>query len=195
MELKAICVYCGSSAGVNETYAEGARALGRMLAEHRITLVYGGASVGLMGQVADAAMESGGRVIGVIPRALAEREVAHHALSQLHIVDSMHERKAMMAELSDGFVALPGGIGTFEELFEIWTWGQLGIHAKPCGVLNIAGFYDPLIDFLDRAVLEGFIKADVRRLLHVAISPLELLESFYRYQPASIQHRMRPEET
>lgn len=195
MKMEAICVYCGSNAGVREAYADAARAFGRMLAENGITLVYGGASIGVMGQVADAALEAGGKVIGVIPRALAIKEVSHEGLTELHIVGSMHERKAMMAQLSDGFVALPGGIGTFEELFEIWTWGQLGIHSKPCGLLNVAGFYDPLIDFLDRAVVEGFLKPDVRGMLMTETSPATLIERFRSYQPASIRRVIRSDET
>lgn len=195
MKMEAICVYCGSNAGVREAYADAARAFGRMLAENGITLVYGGASIGVMGQVADAALEAGGKVIGVIPRALAIKEVSHEGLTELHIVGSMHERKAMMAQLSDGFVALPGGIGTFEELFEIWTWGQLGIHSKPCGLLNVAGFYDPLIAFLDRAVVEGFLKPDVRGMLMTETSPATLIERFRSYQPASIRRVIRSDET
>ena len=138
--MKRVCVFCGSSIGAKPAYAEAARNMGRLIAERRIGLVYGGGNVGLMGVIADAALEAGGEVIGVIPLALADREIAHTGLTQLHIVDSMHTRKAMMAELSDAFIAMPGGVGTFEELFEAITWTQLGLHRKPCGLLNVDGF-------------------------------------------------------
>ncbi len=147
--MKSVCVFCGSNPGNDPVYAAGARAMGAEIARRGLVLVYGGGAVGLMGIVANAALEAGGEVHGVIPEALRRKEVGHHGLTRLEVVDTMHTRKARMAELSDGFVAMPGGIGTFEELFEIWTWGQLGIHTKPLGLLNIAGFYDPLAQFLD----------------------------------------------
>lgn len=162
--MKRLCVFCGSSFGRSPLYREAASQLGTLLAECGIGLVYGGANVGLMGVVADAALAGGGEVIGVLPRGLFDREVAHPGLTDLRLVGSMHERKALMAELADGFLALPGGIGTLDELFEIWTWAQLGIHAKPIGLLNLGGYFDPLLTFLDRQVAEGFLKASHRAL-------------------------------
>ena len=155
----AICVYCGSSSGRHPEYAEQARAFGTEMAKRGIALVYGGGKVGLMGTVADAVLAGDGKVIGVIPQSLAEREVAHPGLSELHVVESMHERKALMAELSAGFIALPGGFGTLEEFCEVITWSQLGIHAKPCGILNVAGYFDHLIGMFDYAVEHGFREA------------------------------------
>lgn len=154
-----VCVFCGSAAGARPEYVAGATALGTGLADRGIGLVYGGASVGLMGAVADAALGAGGEVIGVIPQSLVDREVAHAGLSDLRVVGSMHERKALMAELSGAFVALPGGIGTFEELFEVWTWRQLGLHAKPIVLLDTAGYWAGLTAFLEHAGREGFVKA------------------------------------
>ena len=153
--MKSVCVFCGSSMGRRPEYRSGAEAIGRAIARSGRTLVYGGAKVGLMGVVADGALSEGGRVIGVLPEALASKELAHEGLAELHIVGSMHERKAKMADFSEGFVALPGGAGTLEEIFEVWTWGQLGYHRKPCGFFNIAGYYDRLLDFLDSMVTEG----------------------------------------
>ena len=166
-----LCVFCGSSPGRNPAYLAAAAELGTVLAKRRIGLVYGGASIGLMGAVADAARAAGGEVIGVIPRALVELEVAHTGLADLRVVASMHERKALMAELSDGFIALPGGIGTLEELFEVWTWGQLGSHRKPCALLNVAGFYDRLLGFLDFVADEAFLRPVHREMLLVAETP------------------------
>ena len=160
--MKSICVFCGSSYGALEAYADIARETGRAIAEQGYTLVYGGAKVGLMGTVADAALEAGGKVIGVLPRSLQDKEIGHEGLSELHLVDSMHERKAMMADLSDAFIALPGGVGTLEEIFEVWTWGQLGYHKKPCGFLNAEGYYDHLIAFLDHQTEQGFTKQVMR---------------------------------
>lgn len=157
--MNSICVFCGSHVGGDPAYLEAARKLGRELAEQKIRLVYGGADVGLMGMVANSCLESGGEVIGVMPKKLVDMEVSHNSLSEMHIVDSMHERKALMAELSDAFIALPGGIGTLEELFEMFTWVQLGIHAKLLGLLNIKGYYDQLIGFLKTVVGEGFMQA------------------------------------
>jgi uncharacterized protein (TIGR00730 family) len=170
-----ICVFCGSNRGNHPAYLEQATVFGRLLATRDIGLVYGGAHVGLMGALADAALAAGGEVIGVIPQALMDREIAHRGLTELRVVTSMHERKAQMAELSDAFVALPGGIGTLEELFEVWTWNQLGIHAKPCGVLNVRRFYDPLSAFLDHVVSEGFLKPENRGALRVEEEPEALL--------------------
>ena len=178
-----LCVFCGSSPGRNPAYMEAARQLGTLLAQEGIGLVYGGASVGLMGAVADAARAGGGEVIGVIPRALATVEVAHTGLDDLRVVKSMHQRKALMAELSDGFIALPGGIGTLEELFEVWTWGALGEHAKPCGLLNVAGFYNGLAEFMDHVAGEEFLKPEYRAMLHVENEPEALLAAFARYVP------------
>jgi hypothetical protein len=173
--VSAICVFCGSAAGLRPIYAESARRFGHLLAQRQVTLVYGGGKVGLMGQLADGVLAGGGRAIGVIPRALVEREVAHQELSELHIVNSMHERKALMARLADAFVALPGGLGTLDELFEIWTWFQLGIHKKPIAVLNVHGFFDPLLMAVSMARKEGFVRDDHSRTLVVSDNPLELL--------------------
>ncbi len=163
--MRRICVFCGSNAGRRPAYSAAARRLGQLLAEQRLGLVYGGGKVGLMGAVADAALAAGGQVIGVIPRMLMDLEVGHRGLTTLHVVGSMHERKALMEELSDGFIALPGGFGTFEEFCEILTWAQLGIHRKPCALVNIEGYYDPLIALFDRAVEEGLLKENNRRLV------------------------------
>ena len=163
-----VCVFCGSSPGERAVYSAAARELGAVLAARGIGLVYGGGHVGLMGEVAQAALEAGGEVIGVIPEALVEREVAMPEISRLHVVGTMHERKAMMGDLSDAFAALPGGLGTLEELFEVWTWAQLGLHAKPLGLLNVEGFYDPLLAHLDRALVDGFVRSEYLDLLHVA---------------------------
>jgi len=163
--LRRVCVYCGSSPGGRPQYAAAAAELGQAIAARGLALVYGGASVGLMGVLADAALAAGGRVVGVIPQLLSTRELAHAGLTEQHVVTSMHERKSKMAELSDLFVALPGGIGTLDELFEMWTWSQLGLHAKPCALLNIDGYYDALIAFLDHARSEGFVRLTNRAAL------------------------------
>lgn len=176
--MKRVCVFCGSSPGADPRYAEAADAVGRTLAGRGIGLVYGGGNVGLMGRVADAALDAGGEVIGVIPNALVSKEVAHARLTRLDVVGSMHERKARMAELSDAFVALPGGVGTLEELFEILTWSQLGLHAKPCGLLDVGGYFRPLLTFLDHAVTERFVKPKHRALLLAGESIDDLLERF-----------------
>lgn len=181
--IQRICVFCGSSRGRHPGYLVAAAALGSALAQRGIGLVYGGASVGLMGEVAGAALAAGGDVIGVMPRALVDREVAHRGLADLRVVGSMHERKAMMAELADGFVALPGGLGTLEELFEIWTWAQLGDHAKPCALLDIQGYYGKLLAFLDQAVAEGFIKPLHRDMLIVADSVDALFPALDAWRP------------
>jgi uncharacterized protein (TIGR00730 family) len=174
--MQRVCVFCGSSAGSNPAYAEAARTLGRAMVERGHSLVYGGGHVGLMGVLADAVLEAGGEAIGVIPHALNEREIAHLRLTRLHVVDSMHERKAKMAEMSDAFIAMPGGFGTYEEFFEAVTWTQLGVHKKPCGLLNVAGFYDPIVQFLDHAVREQFIRPAHRGTVLVDSDPARLLD-------------------
>lgn len=171
-----LAVFCGSSGGVRESYGDAAAEFARLLVGRGMGIVYGGGHVGLMGRVADAALRAGGEVIGVIPEALKRKEVAHLGLTELHVVPDMHARKAMMAGLADGFVSLPGGIGTLEELFEVWTWQILGYHHKPCGLLNVDGFYDELIDFLDKTVAEGFLRSHFRSRLKIASDPEMLLE-------------------
>ena len=166
--MKSLCVFCGSSSGNRPAYASLAAAAGALIARRGLTLVYGGGRVGLMGALADAALAAGGRVVGVIPQMLIDREVGHAGLSQLHVVRTMSERKLLMGDLADGFLALPGGIGTMDELFEAWTWTQLGLHRKPCALLNQDGYYDPLLAFLDRAVEQGFLQQRYRRALLVA---------------------------
>lgn len=175
-----IGVFCGSSLGRGDEYSAGAKAFASAVALRGMSVVYGGASVGLMGVVADAVLAGGGEVIGVIPRTLVDREIAHRRLTELRVVETMHERKAGMAALADAFVALPGGLGTLEELFEVWTWAQLGLHAKPCGLLNTAGYYDPLIEFVDHAVREGFVREQQRSTLVVLSDPAELLDTLDR---------------
>jgi len=181
--MKRLCVFCGSSTGARPEYAAAARELGAAIAARGLELVYGGGSVGLMGILADAVLERGGRVTGVIPRALATRELLHTGLSDLHVVATMHERKALMAELAGAFVALPGGLGTFEELCEVLTWAQLGIHAKPCALLNACGYYDPLLALLDRAVEEGFVRAQHRALLIAGPDVGRLLARLESFRP------------
>ncbi len=176
--MRRICVFCGSHPGIRPTYLSAAIELGELLVKEKIGLVYGGANIGLMGAVANAALKGQGEIIGVIPQNLFKKEVAHEGLADLRIVTSMHERKATMAELSDGFIALPGGIGTFEEVCEILTWSQLGLHSKPIGLLNIDGYFDPFIQMLDRSVSEGFMRPQNRARLLVAHSPSELLDQF-----------------
>jgi uncharacterized protein (TIGR00730 family) len=185
-EIRRLAVFCGSNPGARPEYVEAARTFGKLLAERGIGIVYGGSNVGLMAALADAMADELGDIIGVIPRMLVEREVANTTLSDLRIVDSMHERKAMMAELADGFVALPGGIGTLEEFFETWTWGQLGMHTKPCGLLNVAGYFDPLLEFLDRAVAERFVRDVHRSMVVVESNPSELLARFEAYEPPRV---------
>jgi len=192
--LKKICVYCGSGSGNKLYYEEEARYLGRLFVEQGIELIYGGARVGIMGAIADEVMNEGGKVTGVIPQNLVRREVAHDGVMDLRVVDSMHERKALMAELSDGFIALPGGLGTLEELSEILTWAQLGLHTKPTGVLNIGGYYDRLIGFLDYAVDEGFVKPVNRSLLLIRDKAEELLNDFEEYQSPVHEKWLRSDE-
>lgn len=180
--MHSICVFCGSNKGSSEVYADAARALARAIAARGMKLVYGGGNIGLMGVLAEAALAAGGQVIGVTPRRLLEKEVVHRGLTELRVVESMHERKALMAELSDAFIALPGGLGTFEETFEVLTWTQLGFHRKPCGLLNIAGFYDRLADFLDHAVAERFLKAEHRAMVLTGSDPAALIAQLESYQ-------------
>ena len=183
--MKRICVFCGSSPGARPEYVRAARQLGAILAQRKIGLVFGGSRVGMMGQLAQAALENGGEVIGVIPKELHERKVAFTGLSDLRVVESMHERKALMAELSDGFMALPGGLGTLEEIFEIVTWAQLGMHHKPCGLLNVAQYYTKLLDFLDQVVAQRFLDAAHRSMILTAENPEELLQQFETYRPST----------
>lgn len=185
--MKSVCVYCGSNPGRQPAYAEAARGLGAALVERGLGLVYGGASVGIMGVLADTVLQLGGHVTGVIPEALVRREVAHGRLSELRVTGSMHERKTLMAELADGFVALPGGIGTLEEVFEAWTWAQLGLHGKPCGLLNVAGYFDGLVAFLDHAVAERFVKEPHRSMLIVSDDPSDLLHRFETYEAPAVK--------
>ena len=174
--IRSLCVYCGSNFGNDPAFAGATRELARRLVERDIRVIYGGSASGLMGLLADTVLEAGGTVTGVIPQGLVDREIAHRGLSDLRVVGSMHERKALMAELSDGFVALPGGIGTLEELIEVYTWSQLGLHAKPLGVLNVSGYYDGLAAFLDHAVAAGFLRAEHRAVLAVEAEAGALLE-------------------
>ncbi len=184
--MKRICVFCGSSSGGDARYADAARRMGRTLARRRIGLVYGGGGTGLMTEVADAALAAGGEVVGVIPRALQLRELAHDGLTELHVVGSMHERKAKMAALADGFAALPGGMGTLEEFAEILTWAQLGLHQKPCGLLDVAGYYRPLVAFFDHAEAEGFLRPEHRALVLVADEPDALVDRFLAWEPPGL---------
>jgi hypothetical protein len=193
--INSICIYCGSSPGRHEAYSASARALAEALVSRNIRLIYGGAGIGIMGAVADRVLQLGGAAIGVIPKALAHKEVAHPNLTELHVTQSMHERKMLMAELADGFIALPGGIGTLEELFEIWTWAQLGFHQKPCGVLNVAGYYDALISFLDHVAAEQFVKPHHRDMLMVEADPNLLLDRYVNYQPPAVKHWLSKDET
>jgi uncharacterized protein (TIGR00730 family) len=181
-EIKRICVFCGSYSGTREIYGEQARALGRSMAERGIGLVYGGGGIGMMGAVADAVIEARGEVIGVIPYALATKERARRDID-MRVVNTMHERKAMMAELSDAFIAMPGGFGTLEEMMETITWGQLGIHQKPVGLLNVAGYYDPLLAMVDRAIDEGFILPHYRNLFVASTGVAELFDLMRKFQP------------
>jgi len=193
--VRRICVFCGSSPGRRPAFAAAASELGARLAAERIGLVYGGGSVGLMGTVADAALAAGGEVVGVIPEALAGKEVAHTGLTRLHVVKSMHERKALMAEMADAFVALPGGFGTLDELFEAITWGQLGIHRKPIGLLDVEGYFAPLLAFVDRAVGDGFIRPPYRELFVVRATVDGLLAALARHAPPPpIVSWLRPDE-
>ncbi|MDQ7836219.1 MAG: TIGR00730 family Rossman fold protein [Humidesulfovibrio sp.] len=184
--MRRICVFLGSNPGTNPHYLAATRALGTEIARRGLTTVYGGSNVGLMGQLADSALKAGGEVIGIIPEALRDKELAHQGLTSLKVVSSMHERKALMAELADGFIALPGGLGTLEELCEVLTWAQLGFHKKPCGLLDVDGYYAPLCAFLDHAVVEGFVMAAHRGMLLSDADPAALLDRFANYQAPTV---------
>ena len=184
--IQSICVFCGSSPGLDPAFGQAAEDLGRLLAERHIALVYGGGHVGLMGLIADATLNAGGKVHGVITRALEEKEVAHRGLSKLQITESMHDRKASMADASDAFVMLPGGLGTFEEFLEAATWTQLGIQSKPCAILNIGGYFDPLLNLLDRSVDERFLRPEHREQLVVGSDPASLIETLIGWKPVTI---------
>ncbi len=185
--MKRVCVFCGSNLGRRASYRKAAVEVGSLLAERGIGLVYGGGNVGLMGTVADAALEKGGDVTGVIPEALVQRELAHQGLRDLRVVGSMHERKALMADLSDGFIALPGGFGTFEEFCEVLTWSQLGIQQKPCGLLNVEDYYQPLLSLFDHAVREGFLMPENRKLVLAHEEPKSLLDSLLAFRVPSME--------
>ena len=188
--MRRICVYCGSNTGTRPDYAEAAKNLAEVLVRCDLELVYGGAAKGIMGVIADTVLEHGGSAHGVIPKLLEEKEVAHGGLTQLHVVASMHERKSMMAELSDGFIALPGGFGTLEEIIEILTWGQLQFHDKPCGVLNVSGYFDHLMAYLDHAEREGFLRAENRQMLLQDTDPAGLIRQFERYKAPHVDKWM-----
>ena len=190
-----LCVFAGSNAGARPAYRVAAAALGRIFATRGIGLVYGGARVGLMGVIADAVLEAGGHVTGVMPQALVAKEVAHNGLTDLRVVSSMHERKALMADLSDGFVALPGGWGTWGEFFEVLTWGQLGLHRKPCGLLNVDGYFDRLLSFVDHSIEQGFVRREYRPMISVSESPEVLLDILGAYRPPSVEKWLDPAST
>jgi uncharacterized protein (TIGR00730 family) len=192
--IRSLCVFCGAHTGARPEYADAARTVGRLLAEENIRLVYGAGKVGLMGILAESCLEAGGHVIGVIPDSLVRHEVAHLGVTDLRIVSSMHERKALMADLADAFVALPGGIGTFEEFFEIWTWSQLGLQQKPVGLLNVAGYYAPLIALADHAVTEGFLRPEHRAVLQISSDPHQILEKLRAFSPTDIPKWITPAE-
>lgn len=193
--LRSVCVFCGSRPGERPEYVTATRELGEEIARRGLLLIYGGGQVGLMGQLADAARRVDGEVVGVIPHSLERKEVGHQGLTRLEVVDSMHERKARMSELSDAFIALPGGLGTLEELFETWTWGQLGIHPKPLGLLDVEGYYEQLSGFLDHATEEGFIDAEHRSMVLRETSPAALLDRFADYRPPVVEKWLEREET
>jgi len=193
--MRRVCVFCGSAEGARPEYALAARQLAEVLASRQLGLVYGGGHVGLMGILADAALAAGCEVIGVIPEALHQREIGHEGLTTLHVVGSMHERKAMMSSLADAFIALPGGLGTLEETFEVWTWGQLGWHAKPIGLLDVVGFWEPLITMVDRMVDQGFIQTEYRRMLCVEDEPTRLLDRMSQWRPPAVPKWLRAGET
>jgi uncharacterized protein (TIGR00730 family) len=193
--MRRLCVFCGSNPGHDPAHRALAGAVGRFFAQQGIGIVYGGGRIGLMGALADAALAANGEVIGVIPQALVDREIGHPGVTELQVVGSMHERKALMADLADAFVALPGGIGTLEELFEMWTWGQLGLHQKPCGLIEVSDFFAPLLTFLDRLVVTGFVKPEHRAMLLEASSPEDLLTRILAYQPPEITKWITPAES
>jgi uncharacterized protein (TIGR00730 family) len=183
MTFRRICVFCGSNLGIRPVYRAAAEQLASLLVHHGIELVYGGGNIGLMGALADTMLEGGGTVIGVIPESLMAREVGHRGLTELRVVNSMHERKALMSDLSDAFIALPGGFGTFEEFCEVVTWSQLGIHQKPCGLLNVGGYYEPMLRLFDNAVREGFLHPENRQLVLDDSDPERLLEKMGQFKP------------
>lgn len=191
--MQSLCVYCGASSGTNPLYAEGARELAKEMVEANISLVYGGGNVGLMGIIANEVLRLGGEVTGVIPQALMDNEVGHHGLTHLHVVKDMHERKAMMAELSNGFIAMPGGIGTLEELFEVLTWSQLGFHNKPIGLLNVNGFFDGLIKFLQHLVKQGFLQQQHAALMMYEDNAQQLLQRFRSFSPIDYKKKLDQE--
>lgn len=193
--MKSLCVFCGACIGLDPQFAAAAAEFGQLLAASGCTLIYGGGRVGLMGILADATLAAGGKAVGVIPQTLADREVAHAGLTHLHVVQSMHERKALMAELADGFVALPGGIGTMEEFFEVWTWGQLGLHSKPYGLLNVRDFYSPLLAFLDQLVAQDFIRSEHREMLLVDSDGAMLLARMTSHRPRYVPKWIDQDET
>jgi uncharacterized protein (TIGR00730 family) len=192
--MRSVCVFCGSNAGARDAYVDAARRTGRVIAEQGLTLIYGGAAVGLMGAVADAALSAGGKVVGVIPKALVQREIAHKGLTELVEVASMHERKALMSDRSDAFLALPGGAGTMEETIEAWTWGQLGHHAKPVGLLNVEGFFDALLAFFDHQCRERFMRPEHRDMLIIESDPERLLTRFAAYRAPVVEKWIRSSE-
>lgn len=191
--LRRVCVFCGSNTGKNPVYSQAAATLGQYLAQRQIELVYGGGGIGLMGAIADAVLNAGGKVTGVIPEFLSAKEIAHPGLNQMYVVQSMHERKAKMAQLADAFIAMPGGLGTFEEFFEVVTWAQLQLHQKPCGLLNIHNYYDPLLALLDRALEEGFLKLEHRLLFITSDNAKNLLDLMESAQ--SVKAAFDPEHT
>jgi uncharacterized protein (TIGR00730 family) len=193
--MKSVAVYCGSSSGNQEIYTQQAQEMGRELARRGLTLVYGGGCVGLMGTIADAVLAEGGKVIGVIPQFLADKEVAHRGCTELHIVETMHQRKLLMADLAEGFVAMPGGFGTLEELFEVLTWGQLGLHGKPVGLLNTKGFYDALLALLDHMSAEAFLRQENRDQVLQNPSAAALLDAMQAYQPVRLEKWLTPEKS
>ncbi|MFE4896818.1 LOG family protein [Peribacillus butanolivorans] len=193
--MKTLAVFCGSSRGASNVYLDAAKKLGKELAKRNITLVYGGACVGIMGAVADSVLEAGGKVIGVMPSFLEKREISHKNLTELIVVDSMHERKAKMAELADGFIALPGGPGTLEEFFEIFTWAQLGLHHKPCGLLNINHYYDPLVALFNHMSDEQFLHEKYRSMALVDVEPNGLLDQFNTYKPPTVKSFITEKQT
>lgn len=191
-QIKSVCVFCGSSSGENPEYLAAAETLGKFLAANLMRLVYGGASIGVMGRIADTVLDGGGEVVGIIPE-LLQGEVAYAGLTKLHVTRTMHERKAMMFEMSDAFIAMPGGLGTLEEIFEVLTWAQLGYHAKPCGLLNTAGYYDKMLEFLDHSVREKFVRPENINMLLVDDTPEKLFELFKNYHPVKIKKWLDPE--
>jgi hypothetical protein len=195
MKLRTVCVFCAANPGNDAVYVENARAFGQFLATSGRRVVFGGGRTGLMGALAEGVLGAGGEAIGIMPRHLVEREVAHTGLTQLHVVDSMHERKSLLAELSDGFIAMPGGLGTMEELFEVWTWGQLGLHRKPYGLLEMNGFYAPLLTFLRHAVTEGFIGAPNLAMLAIDTDPAALLERMETMELTAVRRWVEKDET